>query len=54
MEKNKIIWINAFLLGVAVGFLLTPIRKGVNVNVENYMEPKHGKKSAYSKDQSLD
>lgn len=47
MEKNKIIWTNAFLLGLTVGFLLTPIRKGVNVYVENYKEPKHKKCSEH-------
>lgn len=49
MEKNKIIWINAFLIGVAAGFLLTPIRKGVNVHVENYTGEKQKKVSSCHK-----
>lgn len=35
MKKETLKLCNVFLLGIITGFLLTPIRRGVNVHVEN-------------------
>lgn len=45
MKKKTHVILNAFLMGVAAGFLLTPLRRGVNVHVINYANPKPKKKA---------
>lgn len=44
MKKETLKLCNIFLLGMITGFLLTPIRRGVNVHIENnglpYTKPK--------------
>lgn len=35
MKKETLKLCNVFLLGMITGFLLTPIRRGVNVHIEN-------------------
>lgn len=49
MKKEKLQILNAFLLGVIAGFLLTPLRNGVNVHVESNFD-KNGNKSSSEED----